>query len=117
MAFAKLPTTTVIPWHFVKHMKGTTLDTIAAVLAQKTIGTPPPQPRVLFTVRQLAERHPAFPQGSLRNLIFLAANRKTSRGSIRGNGLEFALVRLGRKVLIDEAKFFDWIDAQQVDAP
>lgn len=111
MAFAKLPTTTAIPWHFVKHMKGTTLDTIAVVQPPKITGTP--SPRVLLTVRQLSDRHPAFPQGSLRNLIFLAGNRKTSQGIIRGNGLELALVRIGRKLLIDEAKFFEWIDQQQ----
>ncbi len=68
---------------------------------------------VLLTVRQLAEKHPAFPQGSLRNLIFLAERRKTSKGQIAGNGLDVALVRIGRKILIDEAKFFNWIDEQQ----
>ena len=75
-----------------------------------------PQPRALLTVRQFAERHPAFQQGSLRNLIFLAESRNTSRGKIAGNGLHAALVRIGRKVLIDEAKFFNWIDSQQGDA-
>lgn len=73
----------------------------------------PAQPRTLLTVRQHADKHPAFPQGSLRNLIFLAESRKTSKGTIKGNGLDVALVRLGRKLLIDEAKFFQWIDAQQ----
>ena len=71
------------------------------------------QPRALLTVRQLADKHPAFPQGALRNLIFLAESRNTSKGKIAGNGLDVALVRVGRKVLIDEAKFFNWIDAQQ----
>lgn len=72
-----------------------------------------PQLPVLLTVRQFADKHPAFPQGSLRNLIFLAESRNTSKGKIAGNGLDVALVRVGRKVLIDEAKFFNWIDAQQ----
>ena len=71
------------------------------------------QPRTLLSVRQFADKHPAFPQGSLRNLIFLAETRKTSRGTINGNGLDVALMRIGRKLLIDEAKFFEWIDAQQ----
>ena len=71
------------------------------------------QPRTLLTVRQFAEKHPAFQQGSLRNLIFLAESRNTSKGKIAGNGLDVALVRIGRKLLIDEAKFFNWIDAQQ----
>lgn len=71
------------------------------------------QPPVLLTVRQFADKHPAFPQGSLRNLIFLAKNRNTSKGMIAGSGLDVALVRVGRKVLIDEAKFFNWVEAQQ----
>jgi len=73
----------------------------------------PPQPRMLLTVRQFSDKHQAFTQGSLRNLIFLAENRKTSKGVIKGNGLDVALVRIGRKLLIDERKFFQWIDVQQ----
>ena len=71
------------------------------------------QPRTLLTVRQFAGKHPAFQQGSLRNLIFLAESRNTSKGKIAGNGLDVALVRIGRKLLIDEARFFSWVDAQQ----
>lgn len=73
----------------------------------------PPPPRTLLTVRQFSDKHPAFTQGAIRNLIFLAESRKTSRGTIQGNGLNIALVRIGRKLLIDEAKFFQWIDEQQ----
>ena len=71
------------------------------------------QARALSTVRQFSEKHPAFSQGSLRNLIFLADERHTSKGKIPGNGLDMALVRIGRKLLIDETKFFDWVEAQQ----
>ncbi len=73
----------------------------------------PPQPRTLLTVRQFTDKHQAFTQGSIRNLIFLSENRKTSKGVIKGNGLDIALVRIGRKLLIDEAKFFEWIDSMQ----
>ena len=73
----------------------------------------PPQTRPLSTVRQFSEKHPAFSQGSLRNLIFLADERHTSKGKIPGNGLSMALVRIGRKLLIDEAKFFEWVEQQQ----
>lgn len=72
-----------------------------------------PQQRSLLTVRQFADKHTAFSQSSLRNLIFLAQNRKTSRGVIVGNGLAMAIIRIGRKLLIDEAKFYAWIDEQQ----
>lgn len=73
------------------------------------------QTRTLLTVRQFSDKHPAFTQGAIRNLIFLAENRKTSRGIIQGNGLKIALLRIGRKLLIDETKFFQWIDGQQQD--
>lgn len=66
----------------------------------------------LFTVRQFSEKHSAFSQASLRNYIFLSTDRKTSRGIISGNGLDKALVRIGRKILINEAKFFIWLDKQ-----
>lgn len=71
--------------------------------------------KILSTVRQFSEHHPAFTAGSLRSLIFQAEPRKTSRGDIPGNGLaeSGALVRLGRRVLIDEAKFFEWLESQQ----
>ncbi len=73
----------------------------------------PPQIPILLTVRQFSDKYPAFPQGSLRNLIFLAESRETSKGTIKGNGLVMALVRIGRKLLIDEAKFFQWVEEQQ----
>jgi len=72
-----------------------------------------PQPRTLLTVRQFSDKHPAFTQGAIRNLIFLSESRKTSKGIIAGNGLNVALVRIGRKLLIDEEKFFQWINEQQ----
>ena len=67
---------------------------------------------VLLTVRQFSEKHQAFPQGSLRSLTFHARARKSSKGRIEGNGLDAALIRIGRKVLIDERKFFEWVQKQ-----
>ena len=72
----------------------------------------PPQVRALSTVRQFSEKYPAFSQGSLRNLIYLSTERYSSKGKIPGNGLAIALVRIGRKLLIDESKFFKWIELQ-----
>jgi hypothetical protein len=71
---------------------------------------------VLSTIRQFSEKYPAFSQGSLRNLIHLSAERYSSKGKIPSNGLAIALVRIGRKLLIDEVRFFQWIEAQQGDA-
>lgn len=67
----------------------------------------------LLTVRQFAEKHPAFTQGAIRQLIFASTPRKTSRGMIGPNGLQAALIRLGKRILINEARFFEWLDNQQ----
>ena len=69
---------------------------------------------VLLTVRQFSEKHQAFPQGSIRSLIFHASPRHSSEGRIHGNGLDAALIRIGRKVLINEARFFEWVEKQGV---
>jgi hypothetical protein len=57
-----------------------------------------------LTVNQFTEKHPAFTTGGLRALIF---NERTN-----GLAQSGAIVRIGRKVLIDEAKFFAWAQAQ-----
>ena len=73
-----------------------------------------PRP-VVFTVAQFAERNPAFTAPALRNLIFKADTRQSSQGAIPGNGLieAGAVLRLGRKVLIHETRFFVWLEGQQ----
>jgi hypothetical protein len=76
----------------------------------------PAQPRRrLYPVNQFCERNPAWTPGAIRNLIFYAEPRHSSRGVILGNGLKEAgaIVRLGRKVLLDEERFFVWVDSQQ----
>lgn len=73
-------------------------------------------PRPLFTVSQFSGRYPAFPPSSLRCKILNAEDRVNSRGErINGNGLAEAgvIIRVGRRVLIDEQAFFRWIAAQQ----
>lgn len=55
----------------------------------------------LWTVAQLSERHPAFSQASLRHWIFHADENGLSASG--------ALIRLGRKLLIDEERFFEWV--------
>lgn len=71
--------------------------------------------RVVLTVSQFNQRNPAWSELALRNLIFKAGTRHSTRGEIPGNGLieAGAIVRIGRKVLIDEDAFFTWIDAQK----
>lgn len=57
---------------------------------------------ILLTVKQYVAKHPAFTEGGIRKLIFDAAS----------NGFDQCLVRIGRKVLIDEGKVFCWIANQ-----
>lgn len=63
----------------------------------------------LCTIKQLAARQPAFSEASLRYHVFMARRRSGTRGAFPGNGLESAIVRVGRKVLISEAAFLAWI--------
>lgn len=73
-------------------------------------------PRRLATVRQFSERYSAWSQAALRALLLNAEDRQNSRGDrIPGNGLQEmgAIVRVGRRVLIDEDAFFRWIASQQ----
>jgi hypothetical protein len=57
----------------------------------------------LYTVAQFSERHSFISQGGLRFQIFNAEN----------NGLASfgAIVRMGRKVLIDESRYFEWVES------
>jgi len=69
---------------------------------------------LLFTVAQFAAAHPAFTAGALRNLIFKAGTRHSTNGEIPNNGLieAGAIVRIGRRVLIDEDQFLAWVRQQ-----
>jgi len=59
----------------------------------------------LLTVRQFSQKHPAFPEGGLRYRIF---NSKANGLSQSG-----AIVRNGRRLLIDEERFFYWLRSDQ----
>lgn len=58
----------------------------------------------LLTVRAFAAKHSAFSESSLRWLIFNASGHLGADS----NGLSDALVRIGRRVFIDEVAFFEW---------
>ena len=58
-------------------------------------------PNRLLTVRQFSEAHPAFTVGSLRHFLFFRES----------NGLDVAVRRVGRKLLLSERDFFAWIEA------
>lgn len=56
---------------------------------------------VLFTVKQFAEQNPAFTVGGLRWEIFNA-----DENGLKESG---AIIRRGRKILIDAERYFAWI--------
>lgn len=57
----------------------------------------------LRTLRQLAAANPAFSEAALRWHVFNATS----------NGLDRAIIRLGRKVLIDENEFSKWLESKR----
>ena len=56
----------------------------------------------LIPVTDWNEHHPWPPIGGLRHLIFNADK----------NGFDAVIKRCGRRVLIDEEAFFEWVDQQ-----
>lgn len=71
-----------------------------------TLQTPPRVAhRHLRKVSQFCEEYPAFTPGGVRWLLFQRQQ----------NGLEHAVVRIGRRLLIDVEKFFEWIDTKQAE--
>ncbi len=59
---------------------------------------------IFSTVQQFHQRHPAFTLGGLRHQIF---NEHTN-----GLAKSGAVIRNGRRVLINELKYFGWLEAQ-----
>lgn len=69
--------------------------------------------RAFYTVRQIALRHPGFTVRTLRYWIFNSKERAgwkdRRRIPIPGNGFDRAMVRIGRRIYIDEEALFEWI--------
>jgi hypothetical protein len=61
--------------------------------------TAPSGPPRLFSVTQFCERHEWATPGGIRHLLF---NRET-------NGFDRCVVRLGRKILLNEEAVFAWL--------
>ncbi len=57
-----------------------------------------------LTVNQLVAKYPAFNNGGLRSLIF-----NEHQNGLAKSG---AIVRLGRKVMLEENLFFAWVKSQ-----
>jgi hypothetical protein len=60
---------------------------------------------ILNTVKQHALKNPFFSEAALRMYIFNASSNGLAESG--------AILRVGRKVLIDEGKFFAWVESQQ----
>ena len=58
-----------------------------------------------LTVGQFVNQHPAFNIGGIRANIFNASTNGLAKSG--------AIVRIGRKVLIDESLFMGWVQSQQ----
>lgn len=77
--------------------------------------------RIIFTVEEFAQL-PEFgylTKSSLRHLIFNSRPRYSASGDlIAGNGLveAGAIIRIGRKILIDASKFRQWTQSQRETA-
>lgn len=71
----------------------------------------PPRP-ALFTIKQFAERNPAFTESALWNIRFKSKPRQSSKGPVETNGAESVFVTVGRKILVDEQAFFEWVRQQ-----
>ena len=66
------------------------------------MNVPHKRPTRLIPVTKWNEHHQWPPIGGLRHLIFFAEE----------NGFEKVIRRCGRRVLIDEAAFFQWMEEQ-----
>lgn len=53
-----------------------------------------------LTVRQFAEKYPAFTTGGIRSLLFYRGEDAEKAG---------AIVHFGRRILIDEERFLSWV--------
>ena len=58
----------------------------------------------LKSIKIFLQDNPSFTEGGMRHLIF----HENSNGLKKHS----AILRIGRKVLIDEPKFYDWVLAQ-----
>lgn len=56
---------------------------------------------LLLTVKQFNQKHSAFPIGGLRHHIF-----HEDQNGMKAAGV---IVRNGRRILINEERFFDWL--------
>lgn len=73
----------------------------------------------MLTVDTVSQLHPGIKPKTLRKWIFNAKDRKvTVQGRevvVKGNGFNAAIVRVGRKVFIDNARLITWMREQNTN--
>jgi len=63
-----------------------------------------------LTIKLLAQAERAFTEAAIRNQVFNASPRKSSKGIIPGNGLAPHIRRIGRKVILNHGGYISWIE-------
>ena len=76
-----------------------------------------PQKVTVKGLVEMPEWKGVFTESAVRGLIDKSRARYSSRGVIPGNGLieAGAVIRLGRKILIDVNKFRAWVESHRVN--
>ena len=83
---------------------------------ERTVSEQDIPPRRLYTLSKFAERHASFlTLPSLTNQVFKANSHHGKDGEVAGNGMKEhgVIVRINGRVLIDEDRYFSWIDSLQ----
>lgn len=57
-----------------------------------------------YTVKQFSQYHSAFPEGGIRHRIFHADTNGLNKSG--------AIIRNGRRILINEERWFSWLESQ-----
>lgn len=76
----------------------------------------PPRWATIKVMPTLPEYQDVFTEASLRHLVFKAFPRKNSKGeAIATNGLyeAGAIIKIGRKILIDLDRFDQWVEQRR----
>lgn len=99
-----------------KKLKNVTPEGKKEVL-KKSHGDSDAMAKKWLSVQQFSAKYPVFTENSLRALIFSSKPRLRARGKsenevIPGNGLAHAIRKVGRRVLIDEVAFMEWVDSR-----
>lgn len=83
-------------------------------------GAPTPSAKVsIKTLVQMPEWKGVYTESAIRGLIDKARVRRSSLGLIPGNGLieAGALIKVGRRILIDTGKFRAWVESHRLTDP